>query len=69
MMKWLRGLWYARLRRIDLQILWPACKEQAARTERQLDHAKAAFAHHAFHDKAWLFLGDAEIARRIDGLK
>jgi hypothetical protein len=58
------GWWRARQRSIDLQILWPACKDGA----RDLDHAKAAFAVHALHDEAWLHLGRAEVARRIGEL-
>jgi hypothetical protein len=65
MMRWLLNLWRNRQREVDLEILWPSCKEQAV----DLDHAKAAFAMHAFHDRAWLVLGDDEIRRRIDGLK
>jgi hypothetical protein len=42
--------WRARQRAIDLQILWPICKEKA----RSLDHARAAFAVHAFSDPAWV---------------
>jgi hypothetical protein len=56
--------WYRRLRRLDLQILWPSCKKQAS----DLDNAKAAFAVHAFHDRAWLILGEAGIYRIIDDL-
>jgi hypothetical protein len=51
-------------RQIDLAILWPSCKEQAP----DLDHAKAAFAYHAFNDHAWTCLGEAEICRCIDAL-
>jgi len=51
-------------RRIDLQILWPACKENA----RDIDHARAAFAVHAFNDPAWASLGHDEIAKRISAL-
>lgn len=68
--------WYAITRRIDLQILWPACKNVAL--ERRctmgwsyldaLNHAKAAFAVHAFGDAGWLWLGDEEVKRRIDRL-
>ena len=54
--------WYRRLRRIDMQVLWPACVEKAP----DLDHAKAAFAAHAFNDPAWLVLGLPEIMRQID---
>lgn len=52
-------------RQIDLQILWPSCKKYAP----DLDHAKAAFAMHAFNDEAWKSLGHDEIARRIDALE
>ncbi len=64
---WLLGLFNfnERRRAIDLQVLWPACKKQAS----DLDHAKAAFALHAFNDPAWLSLGEGEIARRIDALR
>jgi hypothetical protein len=64
MIRWVLGLWYARLRRIDLVLLWPSCRDQA----RDLDHAKAAFAVHAFKDPAWLFLGHDKIVEIIDGL-
>jgi hypothetical protein len=63
-MRWLMNWWRQRQRAIDLSILWPSCKEQAT----DLDHAKAAFAMHAFHDPAWLPLGDDEIRRQIDAL-
>jgi hypothetical protein len=35
---------------MDLMCLWPACVRQA----RDLDHARAAFAVHAFNDPAWI---------------
>ena len=63
-MKWIYKLWFARLRRIDLKILWPVCKQKAI----DLDHAKAAFTLHAFNDEAWKFLGHDEIVKRIDAL-
>lgn len=63
-MRWLMNWWRARQRRMDLELLWPECRAVAA----DLDHAKAAFAMHAFHDRAWLALGDDEIKRRIDAL-
>lgn len=47
-----------------MAVLWPVCLRQAP----DLDHAKAAFALHAFNDPAWLFLGEDEIERFIDGL-
>lgn len=64
-MSWLLGLWYTRLRRMDLLILWPICCTNA----RDLDHAKAAFAVHAFNDSAWLWLGHDEIVNAIDKLQ
>lgn len=64
-MKWIMGLWYRRLRGIDLKILWPACVRQAS----SLDVARGAFALHAFNDKAWLFLGEQAIYDAIDGLR
>jgi hypothetical protein len=63
-MKWLLGLWHKRQRAIDIQLLWPSCRDHAS----DLDLAKAAFALHAFRDHAWLELGEAEIYRIIDGL-
>jgi hypothetical protein len=61
LMRW----WRAHQRQIDLDILWPACKAEAA----DLDHAKAAFAVHAFNDRAWLVLGEDEIIRFIEDLR
>lgn len=59
------GWWRARQRRIDMEILWPVCCEQA----RDLDHAKAAFAYHVFHDPAWLCLDEQVILDFIDRLE
>lgn len=59
-MKW----WRARQRKVDLAILWPVCVENAP----DLDHAKAAFAVHAFSDPAWQDFNDDELKRFIDGL-
>lgn len=64
MIRWLIDRWHARQRALDIAVLWSACKEQAP----NLVTAKAAFAVHAFHDRAWLCLGEAEIKRRIDEL-
>jgi hypothetical protein len=57
--------WHARQRRIDMQILWPLCVKQAS----SADHAKAAFALHAYNDPAWTCLGEDEIYRIIEGLQ
>ncbi len=64
MIAWLRHWWAARQRSIDIEILWPCCKENA----HNLDEARAAFAFHAFGDSAWLILGEDEICNRIDNL-
>jgi hypothetical protein len=61
----IRNWWWARVRRLDLEILWPACKAEAP----DLDHARAAFAVHAFHDNAWLSLGEQALMTAIDELK
>lgn len=63
-MRWLLDWWRNRQRTIDLQILWPICRDHA----NDLDHARAIFAFHAFHDPAWIHLGHDEIVRRIDEL-
>jgi hypothetical protein len=57
--------WNARRRRIDMDILWPICLAGA----NDLDHAKAAFAYHAFNDPAWQELGEREIFNFIDKLE
>lgn len=62
---WFMNWMNARRRAIDLDILWPICKERA----RDMDRAKAAFAVHAFNDEAWLSLGHEGIVSTIDGLK
>jgi PIN domain nuclease of toxin-antitoxin system len=65
MIRRLFAWWRARQRAIDLDILWPACKAHAM----DLDQAKAVFAVHAFHDPAWLSLGDRAIIDFIEGLE
>ncbi len=62
MIDWLLDWWHKRQRTIDIQILWPLCKEHA----QNLDQARAAFAVHALRDEAWLCLGEDETCRRID---
>lgn len=64
MFKWLMNRWYGRMRSIDLKILWPACVAHAP----SLDHAKAAFAVHAFSDPAWMVLGERAVYESIDKL-
>ena len=65
MIAWLINWWHARQRAVDLDILWPVCLEQA----ETLEDAKLAFAVHAFHDEAWMCLGEDEVHRRIDALE
>lgn len=65
MFTWLRKKWYARCRKIDIDILWKTCKKLAP----DLDHAKAMFWLHAVHDEAWLVLGEKEIFRIVDELE
>jgi len=65
---WLADLWHAQKRSIDMDILWPTCKSEAEKAGLTMDHAKAAFAFHAFNDNAWLVLGEEEIKRRIGEL-
>lgn len=57
--------YYARLRKIDLEILWPQCVAHAS----TLMEARAAFALHAYNAAEWLILGDAEIERIILSLQ
>ena len=64
MIGWLQGWWHSRQRKIDMEILWPICVEQA----NDLDHAKMAFAVHAFNDPAWMSLGPDAVHRHIDAL-
>lgn len=64
MLKWLLTEWYSHCRNIDLKILWPACRDGTP----DLTHARAAFALHAFEDRAWLVLGEEEIKSFIDTL-
>ena len=65
MLKKLLKWWYARQRKVDLDILWPICRSKA----KDLAQAKTAFALHAFYDNAWLSLGEDEVYRIIDELQ
>lgn len=61
-----RNWWWYRQRQIDLKILWPACKKAAP----NMDLAKAAFAHHAFKDPAWVdYYGEDGLKQEIDKLE
>lgn len=64
--------WRARQRAIDLQLLWPVCKREALARfgeAEALDYAKAAFAVHAFHDEAWMCLGEEKVIETIEELR
>jgi hypothetical protein len=61
----IRMWWYARQRRIDMDILWPRLLIDA----RDLDHAKTAFAVHAMSDPAWTCLGEDAIIAFIERLE
>jgi hypothetical protein len=64
MIRWLLGLYYARLRRLDLELLWPEIRERAA----SITHARMAFAVHVSRDPAWLFLGADKVDQIVWGL-
>lgn len=49
MFDWLAKWWRKRQRGVDMQILWPACKEITS----NLDFARAAFMYHCMNDPAW----------------
>jgi hypothetical protein len=61
----LQDWWAARQRAVDLEILWPICKQQAF----DFDEARYVFAIHAISDPAWLRLPAEEIKRIIGELQ
>lgn len=64
-LRWLRELWWARQRAVDLEILWPSCKELAP----DLDRARACFAVHAFNDPCWYeYYGHDKLVEVISAL-
>ena len=65
MIRYLRARWHARLRRIDLDILWPSLRAQAS----DIALARDAFMMHCFCDPAWASLGEAGIIRFVNGLE
>lgn len=42
--------WRKRQRRIDVEILWPCCKEEEAPS---MYMARSVFRHHCIYDPAW----------------
>ena len=66
MVRAFQSWWWSRQRAADLQLLWPVCKQLAP----DLDHAKAAFAFHAFNDPAWIdAFGEAGLIEAINRLE
>jgi hypothetical protein len=56
--------WFARQRRLDLEVLWPSIQQEAP----DLETARAMFAIHAYRDPAWLVLSDEELFAAMEGL-
>jgi hypothetical protein len=65
MIQWLVRKINARRRRIDLEVLWPACRDNAP----SIDRAREVFYLHAVNDEAWKELGFIEMGRIIGELK
>jgi hypothetical protein len=70
--KWLNTIidrinawWQARQRRIDIETLWPSCRDQAS----DLEHARKAFMLHIVGDPAWSAINDKERKRIVSELK
>ncbi len=62
----LRNWWWKRQRNMDLNYLWPACKQTAP----TMAVAKAMFASHAFRDACWIkYYGAAGLETFIDDLE
>lgn len=64
MLKWLRRRWNKRLRKIDIQILWPEIKAQSPSLER----ARLTFTLHTYFDAAWSDLEPEAISDIVDKL-
>ncbi len=62
----IKSRYYQKQRKYDVDILWLAIKNQSP---NDINHAKAAFALHCFHDSAWLYLGNDEISKQIGELQ
>jgi hypothetical protein len=62
MTNWLLEWWHHRQRRIDLDILWPSIRNNAA----SLDKAKQAFRMHAYCDRAWNGISRSEIDKILE---
>ena len=64
MINTIRNWWWARQRKMDMEILWPLCVDNSP----DMDHAKAAFAVHAFNDPAWIEHYGSQLPAVIDAL-
>lgn len=65
MFNWLAKQWRKIQRRMDMQMLWPACVEHAD----SLDQAKAAFYWHVSQDSAWSDYDEKSLIEFVDQLK
>lgn len=63
--RWLRECYHARLRKIDIEVLWPACREES----KSLADAKLAFLRHTEKDFAWRALSDVGRRAVVEGLR
>ena len=64
--RWFAARRRKRLRRIDMDVLWPICLKGA----KDLNHAKMALAVHAVNDPAWRGdYSEEEILEFIDRLE
>ena len=63
--RWLRDWHYARLRRIDVELFWPALKKHAP----DITRARQAFYVHADRENAWRALPWQEAVRQIEELR
>lgn len=64
-MDFLARWWKKRQRAVDIQCLWPSCKENSSDT----DSARAAFRLHTMIDEAWSDMSDEEIDHVVATLR
>jgi len=64
MIRWLIRKWHARQRAVDIDVLWPACRDGTY----DLEDAKAAFWLHTRMDPAWAELSVTEMEKILDEL-
>lgn len=65
MFKMIGRYWRKRQRQIDIDILWPTCKEQA----NNISHARGIFYIHCMMDEAWTRdYKPTQIVQIIEGL-